>query len=119
MTTVKLLQLNVPNKSGRIYTKKCMEEAIREYKPEGVSYIQSKPVLNIPIEEDDILGHVENLRIEENILVADCYFYEAMAKYVPLKLNVRPVGTALVDEDGTVTEYRIHGFTIVLPPKIV
>jgi hypothetical protein len=106
---VKLLQIGKGvNKNGRVYTRESIEKAISAMEP-GNNVIQENPS-----DSSRSVGLVENLRCDDEFLYADCYLIEDFIKEnLGTVINVRPIGTGNVNEDGTIDNYTIMGMTIV------
>lgn len=73
--TVNVLKLGTPSKTGRIYTKEVIEEAIQKFNENKTKFGvlgqdgigQAQPYINL----GEISHKVENLRIEEDYVKAD------------------------------------------------
>jgi len=111
---VKLLRLGIPNKNGVVYTKECIENAIKNIDAEEKRVI----VHNVYSESPVPVGMTENFRIEDDLLVCDCIFNPAFIKMIEGQtVNIRPIGQGVVTEDKQLENYTIEGFTVVYQPK--
>jgi len=111
---VKLLRLGVPNKNGTVYTKECVEKALAKMNNEEDKVI----VHNVYAENPMPVGMIENLRIEGDLLMADCLFNPEFIKLIEGKtINVRPIGQGVFDENGKLEDYTISGLTVVYQPQ--
>lgn len=71
-TTVKVIELNVPsNRTGRVYTEAVMQQAINMLPTDVTLFAACQKETSSYVKLDSITHLVENLRIENNWLVAD------------------------------------------------
>lgn len=110
MNIVKLLRLDIPNKNGRVYTKECMDNALKDFTKKDLFIQTTLEIKSI----NDVVGHVNNLRIDGEFLLADAYFYESMKRFVGETINVRPIGSGTIT-NGVVENYKILGMAVVTP----
>jgi hypothetical protein len=115
----RLLEVNKKNSSGRIYTKECIENALKE--------LNNKPLLIVPDIEDvkangitfsHAIGGADNLRIEDNFLVADVGIIDEKLKAIMIEenVNIRPIGMGSVSENGEITNFKLLGLCVVAKP---
>lgn len=119
---VKIQQVNVPNKNGRIYTRATIEQVIEQFK-------DGKPLLGtIGMGEDraaiDHSSHkVTNLRLEDGWLIGDVAVLETetgnalatMLEAHPLDFRMDGVGNVEQQDDRwVVTDYTLHRVNAVL-----
>ncbi len=131
----KLLVIDKPNKNGRVYTKECIENALKNCKKEhyitkNIDHLKSRDTFDVEKTNEgtaivepkinlmDTVGVAMNFKIDGEFLTADCIFIsKLMEPYKGMTINVRPIGTGKINENGVVENYEIHGMTLVLPPK--
>lgn len=112
MVTIPVERLDVPNRNGRIYTHKCIEEAIinneavQKEVNQGTCFIFSKPQDIGCKSINDICGRVLGFHIKNNILYADTEI-----DLIDIN-NAYLVGTGYLNEDSCVKDYEFdHLFT--------
>lgn len=112
---VQVLELDKPNKNGRVYPKSVVERSLVEFNIEHkVNYLPLYKNYSTTPTVQDVVGYVDNFGIEEGFLVANVNVMETQFGMLEgKKFCFRPIGSAVITEDGVVTNYRILGFTIV------
>jgi len=111
---IKLLRLGIPNKNGIVYTKECIENAIKNIDVDEKRVI----VHNVYSEQPIPVGLTENFRVEGDLFVCDCVFNPEFIKMIEGKtINIRPIGQGTINDAGKLEDYSITGFTVVYKPK--
>jgi len=121
---IKLLEIDRPTNTGHIYPRKIVEDAISTWAEKygkNEMLIFSK-VSHVPT-MDDVIGVANNLRIEEDYLVADItLIQEKMKEAFPNESGhfcIRPRGDGSVDPETKVIQegYKIVGLVVRHMPK--
>ena len=114
-----LLELDKPNKNGRIYTKEVMREAIAKYGEKLSRFGELGYGEDSHINIDRISHKVNFLYIKENQVLADISLLGTpcgkIAKALP-DFNIGPRGLGKFAEDGiTLQSYEFISIDIVQP----
>ena len=121
----KLLEVDRPTNSGRIYPKAVIESALADWEKQFNT--KTMPIFKRPTDTpkmEDIVGYAENFRFEEGYLVADIGFLkDSLPTIFPDKTNefaVRPNGSGVVDKDTNIIQegYRMVGLALRLKPVV-
>lgn len=116
---IRLLEIDRPTVNGRIYPRKIVEDAVAawtEKNGKNQMLIFSKPTSSPKME--DVIGIADNLRIEEDYLVADIRLIQEKMEEVfggkSGRFCIRPNGIGGADaETGTILEgYKIIGLVV-------
>lgn len=122
---VKVQQLDVPNKNGRVYSTETMTKAIEEFKQRERPLFGCVRLSTLPQEVENISHEIKDLRIEGDYLVAELHVLETpkgdilRTMCIPnpdlgyledpaFNVGFRPAGKGDVRilEDGTVEVYN-------------
>jgi hypothetical protein len=122
MITAKLLEIDRPTSTGRIYPQKLVESALADWQKHF--NMKTMPIFKEAAatpQVTDILGYAENFRFEDGFLVADIGFLEGRMDEVGKDgetITVRPNGSGTADpETGVIREgYKIVGLCIRRKP---
>lgn len=107
-----IVKLGVPNLNGRIYSKECMEGALKNLKENKLLVIPDESdYSNHRISLKNVIGVVRNLRIDGDEVKADVQ----MIKDFPEGFSFRPAGTGRVTE-GRVEDYILTHFILTYDP---
>lgn len=112
-----ILELNTPNKNGRIYSSTHIEPNLNRlyYGQFGIPSSD----WDRPVQVDKITHKVENLRIEGDHLIGDVTFMpESKVVYDKMvgaggSFCFRPRGLGVVEEDGKVVNYEMIAIDMV------
>ena len=117
-TTVILESLGKPTLNGNIYTRECIEKAIKQL--DGPLFITEHVPFNFDLVRlDDVCGTVKNLRIENDDLVGDVQALEGWSDIfdqLDESLYIRPNGIANVSKDGVISNYTFVSTTLTKTP---
>ena len=113
--TFMVLQLDIPNRNGNVYTKKSIEEAISKFKiPSFGAFMDNGPA------DIDNFSHVVNrVWIENDVVMATVKTIDTpKGKVLRNLLDVdavefRTSGTGRVDENGIVSDYTMISVSAV------
>lgn len=119
MKSAKFLELEKPNKNGRIYPTKVIEAALAKYKE--MTNNDDFPIfkeLGVTHVEKDIVGIATDVRVEDGFLCGNVDFFENVAEIVTNgeNINIRPNAVGTVKDGVVQDDYRINGFCIVRKP---
>jgi hypothetical protein len=119
--TKKLLQLNVLNGNGRMYTSNVVQEALGEYK-DSPAYIESEMNGTGSVNVEHIIGTVSHMRQEEGYLVGDVVLISRCPEEIKTmvendELSIRPFGMGTIDEHRAVQDYKLVGFAVTDDPS--
>ena len=110
--TVKIQELDRPNKNGRIYPKSVVEEALRRAPSTMYGTLGYPEGLALPI--DKVSHSVSNLRIEGDYLVGDAKILKTPMGAIVEKMLMNPesvayrtMGYGMVGEDGVISDFTI------------
>lgn len=120
-TTVILESLGTPNLNNHVYTKECIEKVIASIK-EPLLIIRGIPSnIDFCVNLTDVCGVVENIRIEDDRLIAEVEAleingYPEMFEQLNKTLFIRPNGVGVISDDGIVSDYKFTSFTPTMTP---
>ncbi len=110
-----LLEINKPNLNGRLYTKECIENAMKKL-PAVIPI--ARPDADDPTDLANSAG-TATLALEGNLLMADCHLTvpEIEDQLKSGKLSVRTSGIGSIDEKGVVgPDYQIVSLILTDQP---
>ena len=119
MKSAKFLELEKPNKNGRIYPTKVIEAALAKYKE--MTKNDDFPIfkeLGVTHVEADIVGIATDVRVEDGFLCGNVGFFEDKFDHINTNeiINIRPNAVGTVKDGVVQDDYRINGFCIVRKP---
>lgn len=112
MTAI-LIPLNKKNLNGRIYNKEsfCNLDEKEFLLEKSTGYI---------VDFSNVVGKIQNIRIEDNNLQGEPYFMSQYENYINLlkdgEFVIRPKSEAFITDDGMVTSCKIKSF-VIFPSK--
>lgn len=131
--TVKLLDIDKPDKWGRVFTKECAESIVDSVKntPNGVFVEPPKSLNELTTDFVSFLpnpaescGLVQDAEIKDDYVVAEFDIFDATPNGRRLKamieasdescFSIAPRGFGTVGKDGAISDYRFIGFDLLL-----
>jgi hypothetical protein len=120
----KILELNVPNKNGRIYTTEAVQAAIEQTKGRDIfGSIGYPDDFNGTVNLERVSHRAVNIRIEDGDVFADIKIMNTpngkilkQLEGADVPLHFRPAGFANIAADGTVSDYQIISIDVVHDP---
>jgi hypothetical protein len=110
---VKILELDKPNKNGRIYPTAVIAKSLESVKYPVFGELGFNPYGGVlaTIDVSNISHKVENLRIEDGFLVGDVTVLKTpkglILEQVISNAEFLPKGTGSIDKDGNISEYSL------------
>jgi hypothetical protein len=115
----KFLEIDAPNKNGRIYPREVIERAVKTFldmtKQELMPIFKQADVHHTT---EDIVGFATNVHIEDGYLTGEVGFIEGKVEHIPNGeiICIRPNGVGTIKDGIVQDDYRINGFAIVRKP---
>lgn len=117
---IQILNLDVPNKNGRIYPTDVMERVIKNFESKKVFGQLGLPTADAPVDVSKVTHYVDNLRIENGNLIGTAHIVSDNPLFYLDKevtgFGFRPKGLGKIDENGVVTEYELLSIDLVRDP---
>ena len=117
---IPLLFLSKRNKNNRIYTRECIDRALKEYEGKEILGVINAPTSST-IDLSDVAFTTSEHFVQDDILWAKkvkLLTTPAAQRLIEImqtgvSVCIRPVGTGVI-RDGFVEDYKIHGMMIVM-----
>ncbi len=114
--TFVVMELDKPNKNNRIYTRKCMEQAIADTKKlveENRFVGELDQISSTSVNVSNVSHIVKNIRIEDNKVLADIQIlntprgHQLKELLDEKKISFVPRGLGKIDSDRTISDYKL------------